>query len=74
MILTAGWVGCMVCVASIGEIKVGSVALQTKEVEWDTNTTRMAWFMWFGLFWIIAFTMAANEFVVIVHVVLLHKD
>ena len=56
----------MVCVASIGEIKVGSVALQTKEVEWDTNTTRMAWFMWFGLFWIIAFTMAANEFVVIV--------
>ena len=66
MLLVAGWVGCMICVGSIGEIKVHDVATQTKDVEWDTNTTRMAWFMWFGLFWIIAFIMAANEFVVIV--------
>ena len=56
----------MVCVSSIGEIEVKSVTSQTKEVEWDDNTRYMAYFMYFGILWIIAFLMAANEFVTIV--------
>ena len=35
MIIFSIWVGCMVCVSSIGEISVKSVRTQTKEVEWD---------------------------------------
>ena len=64
--ILAGWTGCMVCVSSIGTITVESITGQTKSVEWDDNTMYMAWYMWFGIFWIIAFLMAANEFVVIV--------
>ena len=60
------WVGCMVSVSSIGEIEVSSVKYQSKEVEWDDNTRYMAYFMYFGILWIIAFLMAANEFVTIV--------
>ena len=60
------WVGCMVCVSSIGEIEVKSVTTQQKEVTWDTNTRWMAFFMYFGILWIMAFLMAANEFVTIV--------
>ena len=36
MIIFSVWVGCMVCVSSIGEISVKSVRTQTKEVEWDS--------------------------------------
>ena len=66
VLLTAGWVGCMIQVWSIGTIEVEDVATQSKHVEWDSQTRYMAYYMIFGLFWIIAFMMAANEFSVIV--------
>ena len=62
----ATWIGCMVCVSSIGTITVDSVTSQTKTVEWDDNTRYMAFYMWFGLFWLTAFLLAMSEFVVIV--------
>jgi len=64
--ILAGWITCMVNVSSIGEISVRSITAQTKDVEWSDQTWWMAAYMWFGLFWITAFMMAASEFVVIV--------
>ena len=65
-LIFSGWVGCMVCVSSIGEIEVSSVSTQQKDVTWDSNTRWMAFFMYFGILWIIAFLVAMSEFVVIV--------
>ena len=60
------WVFALLCVASIGPITVDSVALQTKDIEWDEKTTYAMWYMLFGFFWIMAFIISCNEFVVIV--------
>jgi solute carrier family 44 (choline transporter-like protein), member 2/4/5 len=55
-----------VCVASIGDIKVDNAAYQSKSIEWSSQTEYMFYFMVFGFFWVLAFIMAVNEFVIIV--------
>ena len=60
------WTGAIICVNSIGEITVESVATQSKDVEHSKATMYMLAYMWFGIFWMIAFFVSANEFVVIV--------
>ena len=62
----AAWVSALICVASIGPITVESVESQTKDIEWDSQTTWAMWYMLFGFLWIIAFLISCNEFVVIV--------
>lgn len=56
----------LICVASIGEIEAGSALTQTKTIKWSSATEWMYWGMIFGFFWVVAFIMAMNEFVVIV--------
>merc|ERR1712242_134005 len=60
------WVGAIIFVNSIGEITVESIATQSKDVEHSSATLWMMVYMWFGLFWILAFLISCNEFVVIV--------
>ena len=60
------WVAAMICVASIGNITVESVESQSKDIEWSETTEWAVWYMIFGFIWIIAFLVAANDFVVIV--------
>ncbi len=55
-----------VCVASIGDIQVDNAAYQSKSIEWSSQTEYMFYFMIFGFFWVLAFIMAVNEFVIIV--------
>ena len=67
MIVTALiWFSAILCVHSIGEISVVDVRTQDKEVIHDNQTTYMIWYMWFGIFWLIAFWVCMNEFVIIV--------
>jgi len=56
----------LVCVSSIGEITVDNPDYQTKDVVWSQATTYQFYFMCFGFFWVLAFIMAMNEFVIIV--------
>jgi solute carrier family 44 (choline transporter-like protein), member 2/4/5 len=60
-----GWLYGLACVASMGEITVSSVALQTKDVVRTDAASYMLWLMIFGMVWIVAFIIAANEFIVI---------
>ena len=60
------WLGAIIFVNSIGEITVESVATQSKDVEHSSQTLWMMVYMWFGLFWILAFLISCNEFVIIV--------
>ena len=60
------WIAAMICVASIGNIKVENVETQSKDIEWSETTEWAVWYMIFGFIWIMAFLVAANDFVVIV--------
>ena len=66
IVLSVMFVCGLVCVSSIGDIKVDNLEFQSKTIEWSGATEGMFWFMCFGFLWIIAFVMAMNEFVVIV--------
>ena len=60
------WLCGIVCVHSIGDISVVSVASQDKEVVHSDETWYMLCYMWFGIFWLLAFVVSCNEFVIIV--------
>jgi len=60
------WLGALICVNSIGEIKVSSIKAQSKDVEHSADTIYMLFYMWFGIFWLMAFLISSNEFVIIV--------
>ena len=66
LIVFGVWLGAIICVNSIGEIKVEDVGTQSKEVEHSKQTMYMLAYMWFGIFWLIAFLVSCNEFVIIV--------
>ena len=56
----------LICVSSIGKIEAGSVATQTKSIEWDSSTEGIYWGMIFGFIWTVCFILAMSEFVTIV--------
>ena len=69
IILFVMWIAAAFCVSSIGEIKVESPLDQSKDIEWADSTYYMMYFMIFGIVWLMAFTIAMNEFVIIVSAV-----
>lgn len=64
----AAWCTALVMVGSITEtgITVANAPGQLKTVIWSSETYWMIYTLWFGIFWIITFIIACNEFVVIV--------
>lgn len=66
VVATAVWAAGYVCVASLGTFYVESQALQLKSVENSDMINYVLWAMIFGYFWIIAFILACNEFIIIV--------
>ena len=69
IIVFIGWVVAVICVGSIGEIEVNSVAYQSKDIEWSDATYYMMYFMVFGIVWLLAFIISLNEFVIVVSAV-----
>ena len=66
IVMLVAWIVSLAGVSSLGEISVDSVQHQGKNVEWDKKTEIMIYFMCFGAFWLAAFLITCNEFVVIV--------
>jgi hypothetical protein len=66
LIVFGVWLGALICVNSIGDIKVDSIKAQSKDVEHSADTIYMLCYMWFGIFWLMAFLISSNEFVIIV--------
>ena len=66
ILMLVAWIVSLAGVSSLGEISVDSVQHQGKNVEWDQKTEIMIYFMCFGAFWLAAFLITCNEFVVIV--------
>jgi len=65
-IITFGlWLVCFVSAASMGEISPISVATQTRTVTRSDDETLIVYYMLFGILWIMAFILAANEFAII---------
>lgn len=64
-----GWLLAMMCVGSIGTLKVENYLTQDKSIEWETNTYYLVWFMTFGIVWMVTFLVACNEFIIIVSAV-----
>ena len=52
---------------SVGNIDnaTGKAGTQYKKVTWDSTTRSMVYFMGFGILWILAFIIAAAQFVII---------
>ena len=69
VILFVLWVAAAFCVGSIGEITDVDYVSQTKDIAWSDGTYYMMYFMIFGIVWLLAFTIAMNEFVIIVSAV-----
>ena len=65
IISVLAWILGMVCVASMGEITGSDDGSQYRQIKWDVNTQRLAWCMFFGVFWILAFILACTQFVII---------
>jgi len=59
------WVAAAVNVGSIGKITPQAISIQDRNVEWSDMTYYKMYFMVFGLFWILNFVIACNEFAVI---------
>jgi len=69
ILVFAAWACALVMVGSItvgGALPTTEQGTQLKKVEWSQETYWMIYTMWFGIFWIMAFIIACNEFVVIV--------
>jgi solute carrier family 44 (choline transporter-like protein), member 2/4/5 len=62
------WLYGYICVTSLGEITSTPMlaTFQSKNVEYGTAVSNMLWIMVFGFFWIMAFILSMNEFVIIV--------
>jgi choline transporter-like protein 2/4/5 len=63
---TFAWLYGYICVTSIGTITVEAYQFQTKNVEYTSTVANMLWIMIFGYFWIMAFLLSCNEFVIVV--------
>lgn len=63
---TFAWLYGYICVTSIGTITVSSYEFQTKSVDYSSAVANMLWIMVFGYFWIMAFLLSCNEFVIVV--------
>lgn len=66
ILLTGLFIAGLICTSSIGDITADSVTLQSKSIEWSTSTTAIFWYMLVMYFWVMAFVMAMNEFVIII--------
>ena len=68
IILLTMFLAGLICVSSVGEIvpETDGYQYQQKDIEWSTATQYQFLFMLFMFFWIAAFIMAVNEFVIIV--------
>ena len=62
---TFAWLYGYICVTSVGVITPSSYQLQTKSIDYGAGTANMLWIMIFGYFWIIAFILSCNEFVIV---------
>ena len=68
MIVFLVWLAAMTCVASMNKINADTGTIpQAKDLIWeDPKIKYMAWFMFFGLLWIVAWLKYTNQFIVIV--------
>ena len=68
MVVLMVWISAMTCVASMNEINPDTGTIpQAKDLIWkDPKIKYMAWFMFFGLLWIVAWIKYTNQFIVIV--------
>ena len=66
ILVFAIWMAGVICVHSIGDITVESYKSQNKDVVHSTETQYMLYYMYFGIFWLMAFVVCMNEFVIIV--------
>lgn len=60
------WIGAMICVASMNEIKASEIIVQGKDLTWTKDTKIMAMYMLFGILWICAWFEYASTFIVMV--------
>lgn len=61
-----GFVYGYICISSIGDISVDSVALQTKTIKHPEHIEYAQFAMIFGCLWTMAFLLSCNEFVIVV--------
>ena len=65
VITTFVWLYGYICITSIGTI-TASGSSQSKDVDYGPAVSNMLWIMIFGFFWLMAFILSMNEFVIIV--------
>jgi hypothetical protein len=63
---TFAWLYGYICVKSIGTLVGADYVTQTRSVDYGPTVSNMLWIMIFGYFWIMAFILSCNEFVVVV--------
>ena len=63
---TFTWLYGYICVKSIGTVTDPDFQFQTRNVDYGPTVNNMLWIMIFGYFWIMAFILSCNEFVVVV--------
>lgn len=68
MVVLLVWIAAITCVASMNTINADTSSVpQAKDLIWeDPKIKYMAWFMLFGLLWIVAWLKYTNQFIVIV--------
>lgn len=66
IITSFAWLYGYICITSIGTITIENQLSQEKDVAYGATVSNMLWIMIFGYFWIMAFILACNEFVIIV--------
>lgn len=66
ILVSFAWLWGYICVSSVGTISVTDQLMQVKTVDRTPLVNNMLWIMIFGYFWIMAFVLACNEFVIIV--------
>ena len=59
------WLGAMGCIVSMNDITPSNVIPQMKNLEWRTDVQYMAFFMFFGLLWLMALLDYLNRFIII---------
>ena len=65
MAVIATWIGGILCVVSLNEIKVDKTFPQGKNLIWEKNVWYMAIFMFFGILWITSVFDYSSRFIVI---------
>lgn len=66
LIVTILWLGSMICIYALNEIKPDPLFAQMKDVEWEKKNTYLALYMLFGFLWITAWVEYTSRFIVIV--------